>query len=390
MSDLSARGSVLEPYALTEVDDDRRPNLTARALTLAISGVVSVVVVLVLMLVPLPYAVERPGATVDTMGELGGHPLITIDGEETYTSEGQLRLTTVSTVGGPGYPVTAAEVVRGWVLGSEMVVPREVMFAPTDTREEVSQRGQAQMLSSQTNASAAALLELGHDIPMTLTVANVAEGSGAVGVLEVDDVITGLGVPGGEVEEVADFGTLTRALEEVDPGERVQVQVERDGESQVVEVTTTAPPTLADGTPIQSGSLLGVGLLPDLTLPVDIAFDIDNIGGPSAGTMFALAIIDMLTEGDMTGGEVIAGTGTMDLAGRVGIIGGIQFKMIGAVRDGADWFLAPAANCPDVVGNVPDGLSVVRVETLADARHAVEEIAAGRGENLPTCEASAG
>jgi PDZ domain-containing protein len=92
----------------------------------------------------------------------------------------------------------------------------------------------------------------------------------------------------------------------------------------------------------------------------------------------------------MTGGQIIAGTGTMDLAGRVGIIGGIQFKMIGARRDGAEWFLAPAANCPDVVGNVPDGLSVVRVETLADARHAVEEIAAGRGDALPTCEPAEG
>jgi PDZ domain-containing protein len=377
-------------FPLPPVDEDRGPNLTARALTLAISGVVSVAIVLVLMLVPLPYAVERPGATVDTLGDLGDHPLITIDGEETYPSDGQLRLTTVSTVGGPGYPVTAGEVVRGWILGSEMVVPREVLYAPTDSRENVSERGQAQMLSSQTNASAAALMELGYDIPMSLTVATVAEGSGADGALEVDDVITGLGVPGGEVEEVADFGVLTRALEGVEPGETVQVQIERGGETQVVDVTTTAPPTLADGTPIQSGSLLGVGLLPDLELPVDISFDIDNIGGPSAGTMFALAIIDMLTEGDMTGGQIIAGTGTMDLAGRVGIIGGIQFKMIGARRDGAEWFLAPAANCPDVVGNVPDGLSVVRVETLADARHAVEEIAAGRGDALPTCEPAEG
>ncbi|MGC5628342.1 YlbL family protein [Georgenia sp. Z1344] len=379
------------PYAVGpdahDGPDDAPGPLTARTLTLAISGGLSVLLLLVIMLVPLPYAVERPGPTVDTLGELDGHPLITVDGAETYPTSGELRLTTVSTVGGPGHPVTAGDVVRAWVLGSETVVPREAVFSPSETSEEIAQRGEAQMLSSQTNATVAALTELGYDIPMTLTVSAVAEESGAAGQIEVDDVITGIAAPGGQVEDVADYQQLVGTLGEVPPGETVQVRVERGGAEEVVEVVTTAPPVDASGAPVQEGSLLGVGILPDPDVPVDIAFDIDRIGGPSAGTMFALAIIDMLTEGEMTGGEEIAGTGTMDLAGRVGPIGGIRKKMVGAVDDGAEWFLAPAANCAETVGYVPDGLQVVRVTTLAEAQTAVEEIAAGRGDELPGCEA---
>jgi PDZ domain-containing protein len=104
--------------------------------------------------------------------------------------------------------------------------------------------------------------------------------------------------------------------------------------------------------------------------------------------MFALGIVDKLTPGEMTGGERIAGTGTVDSDGTVGPIGGIQQKLVGAEGAGADWFLAPAGNCDEVVGHVPDGLRVVRVETLAQARDAVEAIGshdASAVDALPTC-----
>jgi PDZ domain-containing protein len=136
------------------------------------------------------------------------------------------------------------------------------------------------------------------------------------------------------------------------------------------------------------GSLLGVLLDPQVELPVDVDFDIENIGGPSAGTMFALGIVDTLTPGEMTGGKSIAGTGTMDLAGNVGPIGGIRQKLVGASQAGAKWFLAPAGNCDEVVGHVPAGLDVVQVGTLGEARDAVEAIAAGDGGSLPTCAAA--
>jgi PDZ domain-containing protein len=157
------------------------------------------------------------------------------------------------------------------------------------------------------------------------------------------------------------------------------VTVERGGERQDLEVTT-----VDDGT---GRALLGVLVDPTFDLPVDVRIEIEDIGGPSAGLMFSLGIIDTLTEPDETGGVSIAGTGTMDLTGTVGPIGGIRQKMAGADRDGAQWFLAPVDNCPEVVGHVPAGLRVAAVRTLSEARAAVEAIGSGHGDELPTCGA---
>nr|WP_269212671.1 MULTISPECIES: S16 family serine protease [unclassified Schaalia] len=122
-------------------------------------------------------------------------------------------------------------------------------------------------------------------------------------------------------------------------------------------------------------------------MPVDIHIDLENITGPSAGMMFALGIIDRMTPGDITGGQKIAGTGTVSYDGQIGPIGGIQQKMRGAVRDGAMWFLAPQMNCSEVIGHIPEGLHVFSVSTLSEAKAAVEAIASGRTQQLPTCQA---
>ena len=116
-----------------------------------------------------------------------------------------------------------------------------------------------------------------------------------------------------------------------------------------------------------------------------VAMRVDDIGGPSAGMMYALGLIDKVTPEDETGGRTIAGTGTIDAKGKVGSIGGIRLKMIGAKRDGATWFLAPKANCGEVVGHVPDGLRDVSVSTLDEAYEALVAIGEGKGESLPHC-----
>ena len=128
---------------------------------------------------------------------------------------------------------------------------------------------------------------------------------------------------------------------------------------------------------------------PSFDMPVDVTISIDDIGGPSAGTMFALGIIDKMTPEDEANGKDIAGTGTIDVTGEVGPIGGIRQKLAGATRDGATWFLAPAANCDEVVGHVPDGLRVVRIATLHEAREAMTAIGAGRRDlhDLPDLHA---
>jgi Lon-like protease len=137
--------------------------------------------------------------------------------------------------------------------------------------------------------------------------------------------------------------------------------------------------------PEDGRTVLGVYIDPTFDFPFSVKIQIEDIGGPSAGTMFALGIIDMLTPGDLTGGKKIAGTGTIDADGRVGPIGGIRQKLVGARRAGASYFLAPADNCEEVRKHVPDGLAVVKVDTLDTARNAVTAIAAGKAGSLPGC-----
>jgi PDZ domain-containing protein len=191
-------------------------------------------------------------------------------------------------------------------------------------------------------------------------------------VVRADDVITTLdGAP------MTSFSVLSAAMDEVTPGDTIRLGVTRGGEPYELEVVTTD-----DG---NGRALIGVLIDPTFDLPVDVSIQIENIGGPSAGTMFALGIIDRLTPEDEAAGQVIAGTGTMDLTGQVGPIGGIRQKLVGARRDGAAWFLAPADNCDEVVGHVPDGLTVVRIGTLEEARDAVAAIGSGDGAELQGC-----
>jgi Lon-like protease len=354
------------------LEEDPPPPVTRRTLTFGVSLLATTLLVAGLAVLPAPYAVRSPGPTEDTLGEQAGRSLISVSGAETYDSTGELRLTTVSVAGGPGYPVNLAQVVGGWLEGSRSVGPVEEVFPRDRTKEETEEQSQAEMISSQENATVAALTELGYEVPATLTVQGSSPGTGAEGVVQPGDVIVSL-----DGEAVPTYQDLIDDLAAVAPGDDVTLGVLRDGEETDLTVTTS------DG---GDTALLGVFIDPAFEFPVDVDIQIDDIGGPSAGMMFALGIVDQLTPEDEADGVSIAGTGTMGVEGDVGPIGGIRQKLYGALRDGSTWFLAPAGNCPEVAGNVPEGLDVVRVATLAEARDAMTAIGAGEGGSLPTCE----
>jgi PDZ domain-containing protein len=129
--------------------------------------------------------------------------------------------------------------------------------------------------------------------------------------------------------------------------------------------------------------VMGVEIEQQYKFPFNVKFSVGDIGGPSAGMMFALGIVDKLTTMDLTGGKFIAGTGEITASGQVQAIGGIQQKMVGARNAGATYFLTPASNCSDTKGAVPAGLHLVKVSTLSQAVTYLEDIKAGQA--VPSC-----
>lgn len=359
-----------------------RPPLTPRAVTLGVSFLATVLLLSGLAVVPSPYVVKSPGPTRDTLGSFEDQELISISDAETFESTGELRMVTVGVSGGPGYAVYAPQVVQGWFDGTRAVFPVEEVFAPDLDQETVDAANAADMTASQQSSVYVALDALGYEIPVELVVGGTEEGTGADGVVQPEDVIVALdGTP------ITAFDQLVGALDSVDPGTTVTLGVLRDGAEVDVAFPTTAKDPDAAGAQ-DGGSRLGVVIEQRIgELPVTVEFRTADIGGPSAGMMFALGILDKLTPEDEVNGEVVAGTGTIDTDGDVGPIGGIQQKLHGALRDGAGWFLAPVENCDEVYGHVPDGLRVVKVDTFGEARAAMVAIGAGEGDGLATCTA---
>ena len=346
--------------------DRHRANPRSRAMV--VSGALTLVLGAVAVFLPAPFVVESPGPTFNTVGTVktgDGQetPLINIEGTATYPTNGQLDLTTVYVSGGPGSAMSFLQAVGAWLNPEDAVVPEDFVYPRGTTGQDVDEQNAAAMTSSQEAAVAAALREL--DIPFTeeLAVADLVEGSPAAGVLQSGDTLLRIG------DTRIDGIESLRAELQDNGGEPVQVTYRRDGEEKTGEIT----PVLGETGSYQ----LGIFLATSFDFPFDVSIALDNVGGPSAGMMFALGIIDRMTPEELTGGKHFAGTGTIDSAGNVGAIGGIEQKMVGASDAGAQFFLAPADNCGEVVGNIPDGLDVVKVGTLDEARSAVEALAAG-------------
>jgi len=343
-----------------------------RYTAMLISGALAILLGVAAVALPVPYVVESPGPTFNTLGKDGGKPVISISGHESFPAKGNLDLTTVYISGGPNGPVSLVEAFQAWLDGSKAVYPEELIYPKGISREESEQESAQAMTSSQENAVAAALKELDIPFGQKLEVAGLSSNSASEGKLREGDTFTSIN--GKAVTSLAVIQSELAAT----AGAPAAVVVERQGKAVAVSIT----PNKGDN----DRWLLGVALQYKFTFPFQVKISLEDVGGPSAGMMFALGIIDTATPGDLTGGKHIAGTGTISPDGTVGPIGGIAQKMHGARDKGASLFLAPAANCDDVVGHVPDGLQVVKVETLGDAEAAVKRLAAGQDTSgLPAC-----
>lgn len=345
--------------------------------------IVALIALVVLTFLPTPYVIQRPGPVYDTLGTAAGAdgeqiPLISIEGAETFDTGGTLDLTTVQVVGNRERTPSWFELALAWTDSSRAVVPLDSVFPEGVTSEQRDERNATLMVDSQHEATAAALNELDYDTGAEVAVVEAVDDTPAAGVLEPDDVITAI-----DGEAVVSAKQLRQAIQDRG-GEPIALTILRNGEAQ--DVSLTPQKYTENGT---TTWLIGITLRTDYDFPIDVTIQLDNVGGPSAGMMFALGIVDQLTPGELNGGENVAGTGTIEADGTVGPIGGIRQKLYGARDAGADYFLAPASNCDEVVGHIPDGLRVIRTATLEESLDALEVIADGGDlDSLPTCSTS--
>ncbi len=322
-----------------------------------VGGIATGVVLLILaagLLIPLPYIVFSPGSATPV------EDVVTIDGAQTYESDGDILFLTV-TVSGRAVPF---QVLWGWIDDDSEVV-KEDEYLQGSSREEVREIGRIAMVESQEVATIVALENLGYEVPVHgdgAVVIAVEEGRPAHGELEEGDVI--VAVDGETVELSPDAGELVKAHT---PGETVEVEFVRDG---ITQTTTLETAESDDGL-----ALIGVALQTEnlqIDYPVDVQIDSGRVGGPSAGLAFTLAIIDQLTEGELTGGMKVAVTGTMRSDGTVGLVGGVAQKAAAAEDAGAELFLVPPGEEEDALKHA-GGVTVVAVETIDDALAALEE-----------------
>ena len=346
-----------------------RRRLSRRTVTLLVAGVGVVVAALVAALVPVPYVILSPGPTLNTLGRTSSGPLISVSRHPTYPTRGHLNLVTVSFLGGPGDGFNVFTALRAWLTPHMAVVPESELFPSGQTEQQVVQQDTLQMVSSQQTAQAAALCTLGIHFTTVDTVTQTEKGMPAAGVLRAGDVITAVnGVP---VNCHHDTSTLIRTHQ---AGAPVDLTITRNGRTQHVRVQTIN---------VQGHAVIGVLVRESFRFPFPITIKVGNIGGPSAGLMFALGIVDKLTPDSLTGGKFVAGTGEIAASGAVSPIGGIQQKMAGARAAGATWFLTPATNCADASGAVPAGMHLAKVSTL---RQALSDLSAIRaGHSVPGC-----
>jgi PDZ domain-containing protein len=326
--------------------------------------------------VPVPYVTMSPGPTVNVLGKSDDKAIIDVRGHRTYPTKGDLRLTTVS-VTNPTRKMRLVGVLGAWFDDTRAVYPRDVVYPPDESAEQSEQQSSVEMVSSQDTAIAAALTELGYKLPLQIEVLAVTKGSPAAGKLRVRDKIRAI-----DGVEITDVKQVSSAVQEAGIGKTVTFAVRRGKSTERVDVKAEA------STDDPKKAVVGVQIGTGYDFPFEVSVRLNqDIGGPSAGLIFSLGVYDRLTPGSLSGGNDIAGTGTIEADGRVGPIGGIQQKIVAAADAGAKIFLVPADNCDSAQhADVKKGeIRLVKAATMHSAVESLKAYAADRSADLPAC-----
>lgn len=332
------------------------------------------VLAIVMFVQPVPYVVMTTGPMFNTLGSSEGVEFVSIEDTKTYPVSGSLNLMTVRERGGPYGSVSIPEIFFSWLQDSDDVIPSSALYPEGTSRQQAQERNVISFDSAQSNAVAASMNNLGEPVTATTFIVGVVSESPAQGVLEVGDVV--VSIDGTKIESPEQVVKVIQARK---PGDKVEVKYERDGKALSDTFTLIASP--AD----PKKGFLGVRSATSFEGPFPIEFGVEGVGGPSAGLVFSLSIIDKLTPDDLTGGKNVSVTGTISPEGKVGAIGGLKQKLAAAQNDGSELFLVPEGNCDVVLANPTSSMPVVPVENLDQALDALKAFRSGSGA-LPQCK----
>lgn len=339
--------------------------MTKQTWTATVAAVLFVVLAGVIALAPVPYVVWSPGSTYSLLDEGAETSPIHISGATTYETSGQMLMTTLS-VTSPEATLSLPEMVFSYWLTSREVLPREVVYRDNQTTAEYNADESVLMSDSQSDAVVAALRQSGIPVESWPKVTSVTASGPANDILQSGDLIKAVGQKS------------TRTAAEVEAeiarnhvGEPVTFTVQR-GDEELLRTVTTRATTANPDQPVVGTQFTDWGY----TYKPEVTFELGpDLGGTSAGLMFALALTDKLTATQLADGRRIAGSGTIAADGTVGAIGGVQEKISAAARAGATIFVLPRSNCVDA-GNVTEGLRLVPVDSLEEAINSLTELAA--------------
>ena len=352
-----------------------RPNRPNRRLATLLVGIVPIVALTGILNVEkipgtsidltVPYVAEGPGPTIDTLGEFDGKQVIDISGAPVDPHTGHLNMTTVSIWSN----LTLGEAMRKWFSRDTRLVPAETVFPQDVPQEKIAEQNASAFAASEFNATAAALHYLKH--PLDVEVVEVTDKSPAQNVLKTGDIVLKI-----DEKSVASPQEVVDTVGAHKPGDEVSILLRRDGKEETHKVTLGTYP--GD----EKRAYLGVMLGPKPANDLKVDYTLQDIGGPSAGLIFSLAVVDKLSPGELTQGRFVAGTGTINPAGEVGPIGGITHKIAAARDAGAEVFLVPAGNCAEALSANAGDMTLVKVDSLSGAVDALKD---PKGPQAPRC-----
>jgi len=340
------------------------------------STIIAIALIVALLLIPVPFIRIAPGPVFNTVGIERDQKVIQISGIKTYESKGELNFTTVSESGGPFGRLVLIDAIAAWLNPTQAVLPAADLYPVQNDPEVIKMQNARAFSGSQTDAISAALGYLKIDAKSNVVVESVVLKSPSDGKIDPGDIVNSV-----NSNEVLTPGDVVKFVQQNKPGEIINLMLSRKGQD--IEVNIKSVSNTSD----KDKASIGIAIVSEIDPPFNIKFGIADVGGPSAGLMMALGIIDELTEKDLTAGQIIAGTGTINSLGQVGPIGGIRQKLAGAKDNGVQLFLAPIDNCDSVKTAKYKNMPVVAVATLAEAVKAIETFTnQGNAKGLKTCE----